>query len=62
MSLITIYKNGRSVSVDNSPNGLEIMKKAGWTDVQPTKQEKPVDPVKWTTPAKRGRKKKGESD
>ena len=59
MSLITIYKGDRSISVDNSPNGLEIMKKGGWTDVQPVKLE---DPAPWTKPAKRGRKKTGESD
>lgn len=35
MSLITIYKGDRSIFVDNSPNGLEIMKKAGWTEKAP---------------------------
>ena len=95
MSLITIYKGDRSIFVDNSPNGLEIMKKAGWTEKAPqgwedrdvvaedtidslrkqvadltTKLEErstqidpsapqPIVPEK---PAKRGRKKQGESD
>ena len=39
MSLITIYKGDRSTFVDNSPNGLEIMKKAGWTEKAPQSWE-----------------------
>ena len=91
MSLITIYKGDRSIFVDNSPNGLEIMKKAGWTEKAPqgwedrdvvvedtidslrkqvadlkTKLEErstQIDPnPPQSIPAKRGRKKKGESD
>ena len=59
MDQITIYKGDRKLVINNAPGALDTMKKYGWTDVQPVKLESSVP---WTKPAKRGRKKQGESD